>query len=71
MNRNRIIGIPTTTLQSGNEVTSKDYVLSLINDLSYVYVDRADSLKMLGNLNMNDKEIKNLKDPTEKNRRSQ
>lgn len=47
MNNSRIKRLPTTTPQTGDKTTSKDYVL-LIN----VRLDRSGSLKMTGDLNM-------------------
>ena len=58
MNNNlRIKGLPTTTPQTGDKTTSKDYVLTLIN----VHLDRSGSLKMTGDLNMDKTVIMNLK----------
>ena len=48
MNKSRIKRLPTTTPQTGDKTTSKDYVLTLIN----VRLDRSGSLKMTGDLNM-------------------
>ena len=62
MDKHRIKGLPTTTPQSGDEATSKDCVLTLINDIPNVYLDRARSLKMTGDLNMGNHRIKHLND---------
>ena len=62
INNYRIKGLPTTTPQTGDKATSNDYVLTLINDLPNVYLDRAGSLKMTGDLNMDNNRIKNLND---------
>ena len=56
INNYRIKGLPTTTPQTGDKATSNDYVLTLINDLPNVYLDRA------GSLNMDNNRIKNLND---------
>ena len=58
LNNSRIKGLPTTTPQSGDEATLKDYVLTLINDLPNVYLDHAGSLKMTGDSNMDNNRIK-------------
>ena len=58
MNNSRIKGLPTTTPQSGDEATLKDYVLTLINDLPNVYLDHAGSLKITGDSNMDNNGIK-------------
>ena len=58
LNNSRIKGLPTTTPQSGDEATLKDHVLTLINDLPNVYLDRAGSLKMTGDSNMDNNRIK-------------
>ena len=60
MNKTRISGLPKTTPRTGDEATSKDYVLSLINYLPNLYLDRKWSLKMTGNLQMNDNRITGL-----------
>ena len=57
MNNSRIKGLPTTTPQTGDKTTSKDYVLTLIN----VHFDRSGSLKMTGDLNMDETLMMNLK----------
>ena len=62
MNTSKIKGLPLTTPQSGDEATSKDYVLTSINDVPNVYLDRAGSLKMTGDLDMDNNRIKNLND---------
>lgn len=49
-------------MAKGDEVTLKDCVLKLINDLPDVYLDRAGSLKMKGDLDVNTHRIKNLID---------
>ena len=41
INNYRIKGLLTTTPQTGDKATSNDYVLTLINDLPNVYLDRA------------------------------
>lgn len=58
MNDHRITGLPASTPQSGDEATSKNYVFTLINSLSNVFMDRAESLKMTGDLNMDNHIIK-------------
>ena len=60
MNDKRISGLPKTTPRTGDEATSRDYVLSLINYLPNLYLDRKGSLKMIGNLQMNDNRITGL-----------
>lgn len=62
MNNSTIKGLPTTTPQSGDEATSNDFVLTLINDLPNVYLDRAGSFKMKGNLQMDNHRIIGLTD---------
>ena len=62
MNTSKIKGLPLTTPQSGDEATSKDYVLTSINDVPNVYLDRAGSLKMTGDLDMDNNRIKNVND---------
>ena len=57
MNNSRIKGLPTTTPQTGDKTTWKDYVLTLIN----VDLDRSGLLKMTGDLNMDKTLIMNLK----------
>ena len=59
MNNSRIKGLPTTS-QSGDEATSKDYVLTLMDSLPNVFLDRAGSLPMTGDLNMRNNKINNL-----------
>ena len=59
LSQNRIKGLPTTT-QSGDEATSKFYVLTLMNSLSNVFLDRAGSIAMTGDLNMRYNRINNL-----------
>ena len=58
INNSRMKGLPTTSPQSGDEATLKDYVLTLINDLPNVYSDHAGSLKMTGDSNMDNNRIK-------------
>ena len=60
MNNKRITGLPTTDPSTGDEATSKNYVLSLINHLPNLCLDRKGSLKMIGNLQMNDNRITGL-----------
>ena len=60
MNDKRISGLPKTTPRAGDEATSRDYVSSLINYLPNLYLDRKGSLKMIGNLQMNDNRITRL-----------
>ena len=62
INNYRMKGLPTTAPQTGDKATSNDYVLTLINDLPNVYLDRAGSLKMTGDLSMDNNRIKNLND---------
>lgn len=62
MNKPRIKGLPTSTPQTGDEATSQDQVLKLINDLPDVYLDRAGSLPGKGNFNMDYHRIKDLYD---------
>ena len=47
MHGNKIKGLSTIS-QAGDEATSKDYVLTLINSVSSVFLDRAGSLPMTG-----------------------
>ena len=60
MNKKRITGLPTTTPRTNDEATSKNYVVSLINYLPNLYLDRKGSLKMTGNLQMNDNRMTGL-----------
>ena len=60
VNNYTIKGLPTTTHQSSDRATSKDYVLTLINDFPDVYLDRAGSSKMTGNLQMDNSRITDL-----------
>ena len=61
--QNRIKGLPITSL-SVDETTSKDYVFTLINSVSSVFLDCAGSLPMTGSLRMGNKKIINLTYPT-------
>ena len=63
MAQNRIKGLPTRS-QSGDEASSTDYVLTLINSVSSVFLDRAGSLSMTGSLHMGNKKIITLANPT-------
>ena len=63
MDGNIIRGLPTIS-QAGDEATSKDYVLTLINSVSSVFLDRAGSLPMTGSLHMGNKKIINLGNPS-------
>ena len=65
MNNKRITGLPTSTPNSGDEATSKDYVLSLINTQpSNLYLKLDGTSQMSGNLQMNNYPITALKSPT-------
>ena len=57
INNSRIKGLPTTSQSSA---TSKDYVLTLMDSLPYVFLDRAGSLPMTGDLIMRNNRINNL-----------
>ena len=61
--QNRIKGLSTTSLWA-DEATSKDYVLTLINSVSSVFLDCAGSLSMTGSLHMGNKKTINLAYPT-------
>ena len=61
--QNRIKGLPTTSL-TVDEASSKDYVLTLINSVSSVFLDCAGSLSMTGSLHIGNKKIINLVYPT-------
>ena len=61
--QNRIKGLPTKSL-SVDEATSKDYVLTLINSVSSVFLDCAGSLPVTGSLHMGNKKIINLGNPS-------
>ena len=50
--------------QSGDEATSKDYVLILINSVSSVFLDHAGSLPVTGSLHIGNKKIINLANPS-------
>ena len=63
MDGNIIRGLPTIS-QAGDEATSKDYVLTLINSVSSVFLDRTGSLPMTGSLHMGNKKIINLGNPS-------
>ena len=58
MNNKRITRLPIPQL--GDEAATKNYVVSLINYLPNLYLDRKGSLKMIGNLQMNDNRITGL-----------
>ena len=68
MNNKRITGLPTSTPNSGDEATSKDYVLSLINTHpslpSNLYLKLDGTSRMSGKLQMNNYPITALKSPT-------
>ena len=55
MNNKRIIILPDPQLN--DEAATKNYVVSLINYLPNLYLDRKGSLKMIGNLQMNNHQI--------------
>ena len=61
MNDKRITRLPVPQL--GDEAATKNYVVSLINYLPNLYLDRKGSLKMLRNLQMNDHGITGLTNP--------
>ena len=63
MDGNKIKGLPTIS-QSGDEATSKDYVLTLINSVSSVFLDHAGSLPMTGSLHIGNEKIINLAIPS-------
>ena len=58
MNNKRITRLPDPQLS--DEAATKNYVVSLINYLPNLYLDRKGSLKMIGNLQMNDNRITGL-----------
>ena len=63
MDCNKIKGLPTKG-QAGDETTSNDYGLTIINSVSSVFLDHAGSLPMTGSLHMGNKNIINLANPT-------
>ena len=61
MNNKRITRLPEPQLS--DEAATKNYVVSLMNNLPNLYLDRKGSLKMIENLQMNDHRITGLTNP--------
>ena len=61
MNNNRITNLPSPHLST--EPTTKDYVTTVMNHLSSLFVDRQGKSKMLGNLDINQHKIINVIEP--------
>ena len=61
MNNKRITRLPIPQL--GDEAATKNYVLTTMNHLPNLFLDRQGTSKMLGNLQMNDHRITGLTNP--------